>query len=382
MSRPPRNIELEHLVIDTLRSTSEDAPERQAAWEVYADWLLSRGEPVGEWLAASVRADAGGSAGAPVRARLGEIERATRFRLVDLELADLSEVPELERVADFTWERGFITAAALRCQEFRAWDSELLHHTPDRLLDVVLRSPSACLLHSLALDQLEFAALGSRFSSFIELLAAVPGPLGLRSAKLGNRHHCAACLPELLTTLPELRALELSCAEATLDAPLRHAQLTEFVWSCSVLERSSRVALGASQLETLRRLVLHVRPLPPEQRRKRVPSIQALPAQSAVEPGATLDELEGLWSGALAPALRELDIDIEGASEAIVHGLLSGSSLDQLTHLHLRGLEDEAALLILAAPARFTALERCELSGPLSPRTRAALHTRGLITYP
>ena len=82
MEPPPRNRELEQLVIDVLRTTADDSPDRHAAWQVYADWLLGHGEPVGEWLAASLRADDRGEAAAPIRARLHEIAAATRFRLV------------------------------------------------------------------------------------------------------------------------------------------------------------------------------------------------------------------------------------------------------------------------------------------------------------
>lgn len=184
VDRPPRNRELERLVIDALCSTEVGSPERHEAWQVYADWLLSVGEPVGEWLAVSLGADDASEAAAPIRAALHEIERACSFRLVDLALADLSEVPELARIADLTWERGFITTANLRTREFRAWDSELLGHTPDRLLEAVLRSPSACMLHALCVDASRFAAIGSRHRSVAELLASFEDPLALRSLEL------------------------------------------------------------------------------------------------------------------------------------------------------------------------------------------------------
>jgi hypothetical protein len=210
VDRPPRNRELERLVIDAVRATSVGSSERHEAWQVYADWLLSLGEPVGEWLAVSLRADDASDAAAPVRAALDEIERACSFRLVDLALADLSEVPELARIADLTWERGFITSANIRTREFRPWDSELLGHTPDRLLEVVLDSPSATLLHRLRVDAYAFKAKGSRHDTVAALLAALQQPLALRELSLGDGSVPVRLNRGMFERVPELVALSLT----------------------------------------------------------------------------------------------------------------------------------------------------------------------------
>ena len=201
-------------MIDAVRATSVGSPERHEAWQVYADWLLSLGEPVGEWLAVSLRADDASDAAAPVRAALDEIERACSFRLVDLALADLSEVPELARIADLTWERGFITTANIRTREFRAWDSELLGHTPDRLLEAVLDSPSATMLHSLRVDTHSFKAKGSRHATVAALLASFEQPLALRELELGDGSDGLIVRASMLTQLPELVSLRLVSSQA------------------------------------------------------------------------------------------------------------------------------------------------------------------------
>lgn len=223
MDRPPRNRELERLVIDALRATPVGSPERCDAWQVYADWLLSLGEPVGEWLAVSLRADDASDATAPIRAALDEIERACSFRLVDLALADLSEVPELARIADLTWERGFITTANIRTREFRAWDSELLEHTPDRLLAAVLASPSANMLHTLRVDALGFSAKGSRYATVAALLAAFDEPLALRELELGAQHsnEGVQLSRAMLERLRELVSLRLIANQADKRDTLR-----------------------------------------------------------------------------------------------------------------------------------------------------------------
>lgn len=214
VDRPPRNRELERLVIDTMRTTDVGAPERHEAWQVYADWLLSLGEPVGEWLAVSLGADDASDAAAPVRAALDEIERACSFRLVDLALADLSEVPELARIADLTWERGFITTANIRTREFRAWDSELLGHTPDRLLEAVLASPSASMLHGLRVDTNRFDFKGSRYDSVAALLATFAEPLALRELEIGEGSDGLRTSRAMLERLPELVSLRMTSNQA------------------------------------------------------------------------------------------------------------------------------------------------------------------------
>jgi hypothetical protein len=223
VDRPPRNRELERLVIDAVRASEVGSPARHEAWQVYADWLLSLGEPVGEWLAVSLRADDQSDAAAPVRAALDEIERACSFRLVDLALADLSEVPELARIADLTWERGFITSANIRTREFRAWDSELLEHTPDRLLEAVLRSPSACMLHGLRIDANAFRVKGSRHPTVAALIASFEEPLVLRALELGDGSDALHLDTGMLERVPELVTLRL----VTNQAGHKHDELRE-----------------------------------------------------------------------------------------------------------------------------------------------------------
>jgi hypothetical protein len=267
VDRPPRNRELERLVIDAVRATDVGAPERHEAWQVYADWLLSLGEPVGEWLAVSLGADDASDAAAPVRAALDEIERACSFRLVDLALADLSEVPELARIADLTWERGFITTASIRTREFRAWDSELLGHTPDRLLQAVLASPSACMLHSLRVDAHTFKAKGSRYSTVAALIAEFEQPLALRVLEIGEGIDALGLSQVLLERVPELVALrvvsnqtghkhdELREQLAVLSQPGLLPMLVELELRCFAGGDPSAEQLASSPLlERLRRL--------------------------------------------------------------------------------------------------------------------------------
>ena len=298
VDRPPRNPELERLVVDVLRSTPEPgagpgAQARAEGWQVYADWLLSLGEPVGEWLAASLRADESSDAVAPIRAKLDAIERACSFRLVDPALADLSEVPELARIADLTWERGFITGATLRTHEFRAWDSELLGHTPDHLLEVVLASPSACMLHTLRVDALRFAAVGSRHSSVAELLAALPDPLALRELEL------------------------VDSSVSLTQAPIG--------------------ARALARVPELERLVV-------------VTDELGRPQERVVE------VVEALIGG-LGPRVRELELRLRGVGDLVVEALLGAGVLERLHSLLLGHVGEAGAARILAAGERFRRLE-------------------------
>lgn len=347
MHRPPRNLELERLVIDVLRSDDADAAERHAAWEVYADWLLGLGEPVGEWLAASLRADDDGDAAAPIRAQLGDIERACRFRLVDLELADLSEVPELTRIAEFTWERGFITTAAFRCRAFRAFDSELLGHTPDRFVDVVLRSPSACMLHRLDIDVHAFEIVGSRWADLSALLAALPDDLPLRRLDVGDRDARVRLGPRSFAHLPELTQLSLHASELSVVSPL--------------------------SLAALERLYVRVEPRPGE------PRTRWRAATPAGRP-PKIDDLRALFEGDGLPRLRELVLAIEGIGEELVGVLAESSLLGRIRSLRLEHVDEGlAAALVRHGPA-FAGLERWEVVGVGVPiGARAALREFGCV---
>jgi hypothetical protein len=363
MSRLPRNRELEHMLIDALRSTPVESPDRHEAWQVYADWLLGLGEPVGEWLAASLRADDGGEAAAPVRAALHEIEAACRFRLVDLELADLSEVPELARIADLTWERGFITTAAVHCRKFRDFDSELLGHTPDRLLDVVLRSPSAAMLHRLELDTHRFVDMGSRVRDFSLLLAALPEDLQLRSLVVGDldspTHSRADGAMQLgarsFVRLPELVELSLQATALRLTEPLASQGLARL---------SVRVGKPA--------------PIQPRRGEGWHP-----PAPRAEPFTPKFEDLELLCDGSGVPALRELSLALEGLADRVTELLLDSPLLDRLSLLRLEQLTEVGAVAICRSPQRVAHLSRFEVVGAQLPESLvAALRALGCSVAP
>jgi hypothetical protein len=332
MSRLPRNRELEHMLVDVLRSTPVESPDRHEAWQVYADWLLGLGEPVGEWLAASLRADDGGEAAAPIRAALHEIEAACRFRLVDLDLADLSEVPELARIADLTWERGFITTAAVRCRQFRAFDSELLGHTPDRLLDVVLRSPSAAMLHRLELDTHGFVAVGSRVGDFSQLLAALPEDLPLRSLALGDADSAMQLGAASFAHVPQLCELSLRANDLRLIEPLALGQL-------------ARLSVRVEQSSV---------PEPRVRGRWSAPPLSVAPS---------FDQLAPLCDGSGLPALVELSLALHGAADRVLTALLDSPLLDRLSVLRLEHLTEAGASAICRNPQRVARLERFEVFG-------------------
>jgi hypothetical protein len=343
MSGPPRNPELERMLIDVLRA-SDSVADRAEAWAVYADWLLGVGEPVGEWLAASLRADDETEAAAPIRAQLGEIEAATRFRLVDNDLADLSEVPELSRIAELTWERGFITSAAVRCRTFRPWDSELLGHTPDRLLDVVLRSASSRLLHTLELDTCVFAAVGSRHADLWSLLAALPGPLPLRSLVLGCPDVELHVRAEPLARVPELTELELSAGALSVSEPLELPKLTRL-----------RLRVGSPAPSSLGR------PFAP-------PGF----GPARVETFATVFESERL------PGLRRLELNCVDVGQSLVERLVASSALARLDRLHIENANEALIAALLRERGRFGHLRDFVISGPgLSPNAIAAVRELG-----
>jgi hypothetical protein len=347
MSRLPRNRELEHMLIDVLRSTPVESADRHEAWQVYADWLLGLGEPVGEWLAASLRADDGGEAAAPIRAALHEIEAACRFRLVDLELADLSEVPELARIADLTWERGFITTAAVHCRKFREFDSELLGHTPDRLLDVVLRSPSAVMLHRLELDTHRFVDMGSRVADFSQLLALLPEDLPLRSLVVGDlvssTHSQADGTMQLgaasFVRLPKLVELSLHATALQLISPLALPEL-------------ERLSVRVGKPTRIERRRGHWGPPPP-------PSVAPVTGK--------LEDLAPLCVGSGLPALVELSLALEGFADRVTELLLDSPLLDRLSVLRLEHVTEVGAVAICRSPQRVAHLSRFEIVGTALP---------------
>jgi hypothetical protein len=350
MSRLPRNRELEHMLIDVLRSTPDAAPDRHEAWQVYADWLLGLGEPVGEWLAASLRADDGGDAAAPIRAALHEVEAACRFRLVDLDLADLSEVPELARIADLTWERGFITSAAVHCRKFRAFDSELLGHTPDRLLDVVLRSPSAAMLHRLELDTHRFAAVGSRVGDFSQLLAALPEDLPLRSLALGDLDSAMQLGALSFAHVPELAELSLRSNDLRFTEPL-------------ALRKLARLGVRLEKLPVAD---------PRYGRRQWTAQPAAVPTSAP-----SFDQLAPLCDGSGLPALVELSLAAEDLADQMIALLLDSPLLDRLSVLRLEHVGEAGAAAICQSPQRVAHLSRFEVVGQVPFSLRKGLTALG-----
>lgn len=286
-------------------------PDDRKAWLVYADWLLDRGDPRGEIIAAAARYQS-----------VDELHRQHASTLLGpFERA-------LACCAEFTWHMAHWKSARVLVErapsEGCAEDALVVEH--------VLDHGSARFLRELRVEQGE---------GWVEALARRGARPGLR--RLSARR--AGDLSRLWAVLPDLEQLELDGA----------------------LQR-----LGPVEAPRLRSLVLRTPGLDPEPLQRlaeaALPSLESLELWLSVqrtdrEPG--LRAIRPLLAGAGLPRLRRLSLRSISQADLLVELLLDSPLLPRLQHLDLSwgGLTDQGGRRLLSDPARLGHLRSLQLDG-------------------
>ena len=308
-----------------LRSAiAADAGDR-AAWLVYADWLMDRGDPRGQLVAAYARGDYGA-----VRALLDAHEGRFYGRFAT----------DLRRFAEISWRHGFWHLAKVPREPV-----DLRTLPPDidgleGLVQAVLSHPSAALLAAIHVHGIRSP---STQHAIIEILSTRPSLQSLLLHASPPRRLFAreevqgiASLEALWGSLPRLEALDV-CGRVFLgeiDAP-------ELATLTVDSERSPHDLIGSlcrGRLPALEHLTLRLRRPEPA---------------DLVEAAAPLLRCRSL------PRLAWLELQLRPCSDQILPLLLASPLLPALSHLRLGlDLTDAGLRTLLAGADRLAHLDQ------------------------
>lgn len=232
----------------TLETAIHDAPEDDATWMVYADWLLAQGHPRGELIAAALAA---GNSAAAAKALL-KLEDHYRAVIVG-PLRPFQIVDDWSNRDAFTWRRGFIQAARFSIHSEK----------PTELVDAIgtlLTHPSGRFLQELAIGLKGYTPMDPLDP--VVAVVAQHGAPSLRRLHVGDFQFPDACeiswytvgdLSALWPALPRLTCLVVQGIELKLGAPMpRH--LAELAIRTGGLARETMIELCTMELPSLRSL--------------------------------------------------------------------------------------------------------------------------------
>jgi uncharacterized protein (TIGR02996 family) len=338
-----RNAELEAAILER--------PDDEAAYLVYADWLIERGDKLGEWIARSCR-------GATAR----DIYEARRDELFG-PVAD-----SLDFLDGLVWSHGFLRAVRVSMPEERDSSMSALG-APLPLDDVLARV---------------FEAPAARFLR--ELRVGIVRRLNNRYADV-----CAAITRAAPPALEELVLGDFDLGQASLDASDCH---TRKMWPAiprlrKLTLRSGRIAIPAIDLPRLRELEIVAN-------RLEAPSLAAIATASWPElerlqlstgprgaDGARYEwaDLAPIVDGALFPRLTHLGLPACDLGDEIAEALPSSTALPRLRSIDLSwsGLTDRGVEALAARASSFRHLESLRVGGcQIGAEGYAALRSMGV----
>jgi uncharacterized protein (TIGR02996 family) len=291
-----------------------------APYQVYADWLLERGDPHGELIAIQTRLALGADPALQAR------ERA----LLDRHVLDWLG-PDLGEHVRVTWFRGFVREVVLKRRPARGWSP-------------LLRAPAARFIRRI-----------SALSPVKDLLDLVEAPCRghVTVLWLGSYRSARYSTRGLADAFPNLQVLDCDAGSIEL-VELRFRAL-----------RDLGLALGDWSTETVAALMA-----------AEVPALETLTIWgTGDDEDLAPTAFRRLFDGAMAPALRTLRFEASTFGDPLVDALLDSRLLPRLAHVDLddRAITDAGCARLLERAAALRHLTRLRLPDDVSEASRARL---------
>lgn len=325
----------------TLERAILDQPDSHDAWQVYADWLQSQGDPWGERVALSL-ADAGATQDLQQALTLDAAQRSSLFG----GLATLFERPDFAEVAELDWAHGFVVGVRLVTPE-SGWRGT----APDAILAALLESPAARFLKriTITLSQFEHDWIGK----CVDVIARSGVRPGMRDFMLGefeyedereiSRLHIGNIAPAL-RMMPNLHRLWLRGSGIELGEVLELPALESLMIQTGGLPGAAVRAIGRARLPNVKRM-------------------QVWFGDSRYGASGDIDMLMPLFHEGGVPQLRQLRLMNCEFADDIALALAGSPLLAQLeaVDLSMGTLRDRGGEAILAAADRFRQLASLDL---------------------
>lgn len=308
---------------DALEAAIDHDPDASELYAVYADWLQSHGDPLGEVIAHAH------TAAPDVDALLGASRALLSHR------------------APPVWRHGMLHAVALRWDTYPERDDEAAAD-----LRTFLALPVARFLQHLTLGAVP-AEDSMRFDYLVRAMAALGKPRALRTLHVGEHEQfdmsstSAGGFDALLPVLPHLRALTIHAGDITLGT-LAHDTLAQLAIQTGGIGTQVVTDLCTARLPALARLELWLgtpayggltdaTPLAPILAGSLFPQLTHLGLRNA----AFTDELvDALAASPLLPRLRSLDLSMGTLSDRGIRAM--AAARDRFAHLEHLELDDNA----------------------------------------
>ena len=327
-----------------------EAPDDVSAWQVYADWLQSKGDPWGERLSLGIaHAAAKGAEKTKLKKAIDKLEKEHHETFVGKAFAKLLKAEDFEQVATLEWTYGFITGVRVAAPEFE-WSGT----GGDTILRALVKSPAARFLQSIRIGLIDWQGDEDGFEKGIDAVSKAGKLPSVRSLFVGDfefpddteiswTYGCD--VESALLVMPNLRSLHVRGGGIGFGKALEHETLEELLAETGGLPGAAVKAIGKCKLPSLTKMQVwfgreeygaggDIKQLAPLFDGKGVPKLRHL--------GLMNGEFQDDIAVALAksPLLAQLEVvDLSMGTLTDVGGQAILKSIDKFKHLTLLNLD-------------------------------------------
>jgi uncharacterized protein (TIGR02996 family) len=332
-----------------LEAAIHEAPDDVGAWQVYADWLQSEGDPWGERLSlALAHAAAKGAAKTKLKKALDKLDEEHRETFIGKAFAKLMAAEDFEQVCKLEWRYGFVVSVRVASPEFE-WSGT----APDAILRALIKSPVSRFVQSIRIGLLEWQGDEDSFDKGIDAVSKSGSLPSVRELFVGDFEYgdeteiswtdVGSVEPALLV-MPNLRSLHVRGGGIGLGKTLEHDKLESLLIETGGLPGNTVKAIGSCKLPNLT-------------------TMEVWFGQKNYGAGGTIKQLAPLFTGEGVPKLRHLGLMNAEFEDDIAIALAKSPLLAQLetVSLSMGTLKDVGGQAILAAADKFKHLSKLDL---------------------
>lgn len=326
-----------------------DAPDDVGAWQVYADWLQSEGDPWGERLSLGLaHAAAKGAPKTKLKKAIDKLDEEHRETLLGKAFAKLMAAEDFEQVAKLEWRYGFVVGVRVAAPEFE-WQGT----GPDTILRALIKSPVARFLQSIRIGLLEWEGDEDSFAKGIDAVSKSGVLPSVRELFVGDFEFAdeteiswtdVGSVEPAVLVMPNLRSLHVRGGGIGLGKALEHEKLETLLIETGGLPAGAVKAIGQAKLPNLIKMDVWF-------------------GQKNYGSGGTIKQLAPLFTGEGVPKLRHLGLMNSEFEDDIAIALAKSPLLAQLesVDLSMGTLTDKGGQAILAAADEFKHLTKLDL---------------------
>lgn len=336
-----RNPELEQAIYAS--------PDDVGAWQVYADWLQSKGDPWGERISLGIaHAAAKGAEKTKLKKAVDKLDEEHRETFLGKAFAKLMKAEDFDQVAKLEWKYGFVASVRVATPEFEYEGS-----APDSILRALVKSPVARFLQSIKIGLIEWQGDEDSFDKGISAFSQAGALPSVRELFVGDFDFPddteiswtdVGSVESAFLVMPNLRSLRVRGGGIGLGKTIEHDKLEELIVETGGLPGSTVKAIGTCKLPNLTKLEVWL-------------------GTENYGAGGNIKQLAPLFKGEGLPKLRHLGLRNSDFSDEIAVALAKSPLLAQLevVDLSMGTLKDVGGQAILAAVDKFKHLKKLDL---------------------